>query len=180
MSGIYLKYQNQKLKEVLLYILSKTGDIGYFRLMKTVFCTDRQNLLRWGDQVTNLDYFAWKHGPVPKVVCEGLRSISDGFESEFSDVLTVTGPFKIVHAMREPNLDYLSETDRESIELAINELKGMNRVAIESDLHEDVYRQVLDSKQKMYSHIDIIKSAGASKKQIERVIYEDQLESALT
>ena len=180
MSGIYLKYQNQKLKEVLLYILSKTGDIGYFRLMKTVFCTDRQNLLKWGDQVTNLDYFAWKHGPVPKVVCEGLRSISDGFESEFSDVLTVTGPFKIVHAVREPNLDYLSETDRESIDRAINELKGKNRDAIESYLHEDVYRRVLESNQKKYSHIDIIMSAGASKVQIERVINEDQLESALT
>lgn len=180
MSSIYLEYQNQKLKEVLLYILSKTGDIGYFRLMKTVFCSDRQNLLRWGDPVTNLDYFAWKHGPVPITVCEGLRSVSNGIESGFSDIITVTERFKIVHALREPNLDYLSETDRESIDLAINELRGKNRNTIEAYLHEDVYRRVLESDKKKYSHVDIIMSAGASETQIERVIDTDKLGRALT
>ena len=74
----------------------------------------------------------------------------------------------------------MSETDRESIDRAINELKGKNRDAIESYLHEDVYRRVLESNQKKYSHVDIIMSAGASEMQIERVINEDQLESALT
>ena len=44
--SVYQQYQNQKVKEVMLYILSKTGDIGYFRLMKIMFCADRQNLLR--------------------------------------------------------------------------------------------------------------------------------------
>lgn len=180
MGNIYTDYQNQKIKEVLLYILSKTGDTGYFRLMKTVFCADRQNLLKWGDQVTNLDYYAWKHGPVPITVCEGLEAISDGRESVFSDILTVIGRFKIVHAEREPNLEYLSETDRESIEFAINELKGKNRADIESYLHEDVYRRVLCSNNRKYSHIDIILSAGASEVQVKKVDYEDKLENALT
>lgn len=179
MGNIYLDYQNQKLKEVLLYILSETGDIGYFRLMKTVFCTDRQNLLRWGEQVTSLEYYAWKHGPVPRTVCEGLQAISDGLESGFSDILTVTGPFKIVHAVRKPNLEYLSGTDVESISSAINELKGKNRNEIETYLHESVYHRVLASDSRKYSHVDIVLSAGASEMQIERVVNEDQLANML-
>ena len=89
MSNIFQDYQAQKVKEVMLYILNKAGDTGYFRLMKTMFCADRQNLLKWGDQITELDYFARKHGPVPTSVHDGLLSVYQGTESEFSDILTV-------------------------------------------------------------------------------------------
>jgi hypothetical protein len=121
MSNIFQDYQAQKVKEVMLYILNKAGDTGYFRLMKTMFCADRQNLLKWGDQITELDYFARKHGPVPTSVHDGLLSVYQGTESEFSDILTVCGNFMMVHPLREPNLDYLSETDKESIDKAIDE-----------------------------------------------------------
>ena len=180
MSNAYLQYQNQKIKEVILYILSKTGDMGYFRLMKTMFCADRQNLLRWGDQITNLDYYAMKHGPVPVSIHDGLLSAFHGADGMLSDILTVKGNFMIVHPTREPDLGYLSESDKESIDKAIIELKGMNRDSIESYLHEDVYHRILSSEEKKYSHVDIVMSAGASEMQIAKVRREDQLLKALS
>jgi hypothetical protein len=180
MSNIFQDYQAQKVKEVMLYILNKAGDTGYFRLMKTMFCADRQNLLKWGDQITELDYFARKHGPVPTSVHDGLLSVYQGTESEFSDILTVCGNFMMVHPLREPNLDYLSETDKESIDKAIDELKGKNRNQIELYLHERVYDRVFKSAEKNYSHEDIVMSAGATEKQIAKVRYEDQLRKALS
>jgi len=177
--GNYLDLQNQKLKEVLLYILGKTGDTGYFRLMKILFCADRQNLLQWGDPVTNLEYYAWKHGPVPMVVFDELQAVYQNANSKFSDVLSVKSNFMIVHAIRKPNLDYLSETDKESIDKAINELAGKNRGQIEEYLHESVYHRILASDQKKYSHVDIVMSACASEAQIAHVRYEDQLTNAL-
>ena len=175
MSNIYNKYQEQKNKEVMLYILSKTGDIGYFRLMKTMFCADRQNLLRWGEQITNLDYFARKHGPVPTSAYNGLLSTFLGTGGEFSDILTIKGNFMIVHPTRKPDLGYLSETDKESIEKAIEELRGLNRNEIERYLHESIYRKVLGTEQKKYSHTDIAMSAGATEKQIARIRNEEKL-----
>jgi hypothetical protein len=180
MSNIFQDYLAQKVKEVMLYILNKAGDTGYFRLMKTMFCADRQNLLKWGDQITELDYFARKHGPVPTSVHDGLLSVYQGTESEFSDILTVCGNFMMVHPLREPNLDYLSETDKESIDKAIDELKGKNRNQIELYLHERVYDRVFKSAEKKYSHEDIVMSAGATEKQIAKVRYEDQLRKALS
>lgn len=180
MSSIYLQYQKQKVKEVMLYIMSKTGDIGYFRLMKTMFCADRQNLIKWGEPITNLDYFARKHGPVPSTIHDGLLSVYQGNGKDFSDILTVKTNFMIVHPMREPNLDYLSETDKESIDKAVDELKGKNRDGIEEYLHESVYHRVLATEEKKYSHVDIAMSANASGKQIARVCYEDQLHNALS
>jgi hypothetical protein len=179
MGNMFSEYNNQKIKEVVLYILSKAGDTGYFRLMKTMFCADRQNLLRWGDQITNLDYYARKHGPVPTSVHDGLLSVYRGAPSEFSDILTVKGNFMMVHPTREPNLEYLSETDKESIDRAISELKGKNRNEIETYLHESVYHRILNSEQKKYSHVDIVMSAGATEKQIAKVRHEDQILSAL-
>lgn len=180
MSNIYQQYQIQKTKELMLYILSKTGDIGYFRLMKTMFCADRQNLLRWGEQITNLEYHARVHGPVPPAVHDGLLSVYQGEKGCFSDILTVKTNFMIVHPLREPNLQYLSETDLESIDKAIAELKGKNREAIEQYLHRQVYHRLRNSKDKKYSHVDIAMSAGASEQQVEKVRREDQLFNALS
>ena len=164
----------------MLYILSKTGDIGYFRLMKTMFCADRQNLLRWGEQITDQEYFARKHGPVPASAYDGLVSAHRGAGSVFSDVLTVKGNFMIVHPMRVPDMGYLSETDRESIDKAVDELKGLNRDQIEGYLHEKIYRKVLSTEQKKYSHTDIAMSGGASDKQIDRIKNEERLLGLLT
>ena len=175
MSNIFQQYQSQKIKEVMLYILSKTGDIGYFRLMKTMFCADRQNLVKWGGPITNLDYFAKKHGPVPAVIHNGLFSVYQGKNSDFADIVTVKSNFMIVHPTREPNLDYLSETDIESIDKAIAELKGKNREQIEDYLHEAVYHRILSTAEKQYSHVDIAMSAGATDQQIAKVCYKDQL-----
>ena len=49
-------YNLQKVKEVMLYILNEMGDIDYYKLMKTVFCADRNNLMLWGEPITNLVY----------------------------------------------------------------------------------------------------------------------------
>ena len=175
MSSIYQQYQSQRIKEVMLYILSKTGDIGYFRLMKTMFCADRQNLVKWGTPITNLDYFAKKHGPVPIAIHDGLCSIYQGNSNDFSDIVTVKSNFMIVHPIREANLDYLSETDIESMDRAIAELKGKNRKKIEDYLHETVYHHVFSTAEKQYSHVDIAMSAGATEQQIEKIRNEDQL-----
>ena len=174
MSNIFQQYQSQKVKEVMLYILSKTGDIGYFRLMKTMFCADRQNLLKWGDSITNLDYFAKKHGPVPAAIHDGLLSVYQGKSNTLSDIVTVKGNF-MVNPIREPNLDYLSATDIESIDKAIIELNGMNREQIENYLHETVYHRVFSTTDKQYSHVDIAMSAGATELQIAKICNKDQL-----
>ena len=178
-SKILEEYHLQQVKEIMLYILSKTGDIGYFRLMKTIFCADRQNLLRWGDQVTNLDYYARKHGPVPSGIYDGLVSIYHGEASAFSDIVSVKGNF-LVHALRQPNMDYLSETDRDSVDMAIAELKGKNRNQIEDYLHESVYKKVYSTKMQHYSLVDIAKSGNASQKAIENIQYQERLLKALS
>jgi len=179
MGNIFLQYQSQKIKEVMLYVLSKTGDIGYFRLMKTIFCADRQNLLTWGDQVTSLDYFARKHGPVPSAIYGELLNIYHGSASTYSDIVSVKGNF-LVHANRLPNLDYLSETDKESLDKAIAELEGKNRTQIEEYLHESVYKRVLATKSQHYSLEDIAESAGASEKVIENIKNQERLLKALS
>lgn len=177
--NIYQKYQSQKIKEVILYVLSKTGAIGYFRLMKTLFCADRQNLLKWGDQITCLDYYARKHGPVPGTVYDSIVSVYQGVKSDYSDIVSVKGNF-LVHANRLPDMDYLSETDIESIDKAIEELKGKNRGQIEQYLHEGVYKRILSTKGQHYSLKDIAESGGASENVITNINNQERLLKALS
>ena len=38
------QYEDQKIKEVVLYILSKTGVVDYYHLMKILYLAERQHL----------------------------------------------------------------------------------------------------------------------------------------
>ena len=177
--NLYQEYQSQKIKEVILYVLSKTGSIGYFRLMKTLFCADRQNLLKWGDQITCLDYYARMHGPVPATVFDNIVSVYQGVKSDYSDIVSVKGNY-VVRANRLPNMDYLSETDIDSIDKAIDELKGKNRDQIEQYLHESVYKRILATKGQHYSLTDIAESGGASDNVITNINNQERLLKALS
>ena len=86
----------------------------------------------------------------------------------------------LVHASRQPDMDYLSETDRESIDNAIEELNGKNRGQIEQYLHEGVYKRILATKGQHYSLKDIAESGGASENVINNITNQERLLKALS
>lgn len=51
----------------------------------------------------------------------------------------------MVNPTKEPDLDYLSKTELESINKTIAELKGKSREQIEGYLYEEVYHRVLST-----------------------------------
>ena len=48
------KYEDQRIKEVLLYILNKTGVVDYYHLMKILYLAERQHLAKWGEKSSSL------------------------------------------------------------------------------------------------------------------------------
>ncbi len=155
------KIENQKVKEAILYVLNRTGVISYFELMKILFCADRANLKRWGDPVTCLNYYARKHGPVPVSVYQAIKYPKPERDFDFSDTLERVGEYN-VKPLRMPEEDFLSKTDKESLDYAIEELQGKDYKEIEKYLHEGVYERLYASKNKRYTHIDIASTEDVS------------------
>ena len=69
------RYEDQKIKEVLLYILGKTGVLDYYHLMKILYLAERQHLAKWGDRIITDDYYALPHGPVPTRIYDSLKAV---------------------------------------------------------------------------------------------------------
>lgn len=176
-SKIIEEYNLQKVKEIMLYILNKVGDIDYYKLMKIIFCADRNNLLVWAEPITNLKYTAKKHGPVPQVIYKEITRSKSHNDGIYGGIMSFVDEYNI-HAEREADLNYLSKTDIESIDKAILSLKDKDWEKIEEELHDDVFKKLYPLRRK-YSLCDIAESGGADKKIIERIQMNIQLNKML-
>lgn len=179
MNNTLKKLENQKIKEVILYILSQTGCTSYYNLMKIMFCAERRNLTMWGDPITNLEYYARKHGPVPLSVYYKIKQEKKGEPSDLSEILSMVGEFD-VKPKRSPNMDYLSTTDKESLDYAINELSSMDYKQIETYLHESVYDRVYATNSKHYTHTDMALTIGASAEKLSLIKENDNITNVLS
>lgn len=179
MNATLKKYENQKVKEAILYVLNQTGVISYFELMKTLFCADRANLKRWGDPVTCLTYYAREHGPVPVSVYQSIKYPKPGRDFDFSDTLERVGDYNVT-PLRKANEDYLSQSDKESLDYAIKELGGKDYKEIERYLHESVYERLYATKSKRYTNADIAATDGATEQMIIRIKENEKIASLLS
>ena len=177
-NAILNQYLHQKIKEVILYILDKTGDISYFQLMKVMFCAERNNLMAWGEPLTSLDYYAKKHGPVPEKAYRSITAVRDGRPSIYEDIISFVNKYEI-RATRRPDMNYLSKSDVDSIDKAITELSGMEHNDIENYLNDDVYNRVFASKKRLYNMAGIAESAGADCNIIARINENQNIQKAL-
>lgn len=176
-SKIIEEYNLQKVKEIMLYILNKVGDIEYYKLMKMIFCADRNNLLVWAEPITNLSYQAKKHGPVPQTIYKEITRCKSHNEGIYGGIMTFVDDY-VIHAEREADLNYLSKTDIEAIDKAILYLKDKKWEKIEDELHDNVFKRLYPFRRK-YSLADIAESGGADETILERIRMNVQLNKML-
>lgn len=180
MDNLFVKYQCQKLKEVILYVLNKTGDISYYMLMKILFCAERTNLIKWGEQMTDLKFYAREHGPVPSPLYNHICDHKKGDASEFADIFQFIDEYNI-HPLRDFDAEYLSQSDIESLDMGIKELAGKNYKEVEAYLHDEIYKRIKSAGgSKKYSQLDIAASGDASKVALDRIAYQQNLSCALS
>lgn len=179
MNNTLRNLENQKIKEVILYILNQTGCTSYYNLMKIMFCAERRNLIMWGDSITNLEYYARRHGPVPLSVYYKIKQEKKGELTDLSEILSMVGEFN-VKPKRTPNMDYLSLTDKESLDYAINELSSMDYKQIETYLHEGVYERIYATNSKHYTHADMAMTIGASDEKLSLIRENDNITNVLS
>ena len=172
------RYEDQKIKEVLLYILGKTGVLDYYHLMKILYLAERQHLAKWGDRIITDDYYALPHGPVPTRIYDSLKAVKDGKGGFLSDVLTVSSDAPEVRALREADMGYLSKSEVEALDSAIAKKIVKSFDELEQMTHDEYYYKALENGRKMTTE-DIARSGGASEKMVEFIREEMAFDQAL-
>ena len=172
------KYEDQRIKEVLLYILSKTGVVDYYHLMKILYLAERQHLAKWGEKITTDDYYALPHGPVPTRIYDALKAVKDGHGGFLADVVTVEKDQPNVMPLREPDMGYLSKSEVEALDNAITKNIVKSFAELEQMTHDEYYYKALANGRKM-SIEDIARSGGASDSMVEYIREDVALNNAL-
>lgn len=171
-------YNDQVIKEVLLYILSKTGVVDYYHLMKILYLAERQHLAKWGEKITTDDYYALPHGPVPTRIYDSLKAIKDGKGGFLADVISVDANTPNVLPLREPDMDYISKSEVEALDNAIAKNIVKSFQELEKMTHDEYYYKALENGRKMTIE-DIARSGGATEDMIEFIREDMAVNNAL-
>ncbi len=88
----------EKLINAIIYFARHTKKCGMTKLMKLLYFLDFMHFKQTGKSVTGLEYYAWKRGPVPRILYNELtNAMEDDLSRAIAVVQTPIGDDKILH-----------------------------------------------------------------------------------
>lgn len=120
-------FDYEKALNVLLYVVQQLGTPGYHQTFKTLYFAEQRSLASYGSAIIGDGFVKMEAGPVPSQVYNMVK-IVDGrnqdkrLSTEYIDTvrqhLGVVGKHHL-RALREPDLDFLAESEKECLDAAI-------------------------------------------------------------
>lgn len=165
-----------------LFVLNQVGGTcDFHKIFKVLYFADQKHLARFGRPITGDNYVAMKNGPVPSNIYDILKSIRT--ETVFSDYAKQYMPLFDVRmnhfavAKQEADLEYLSETDVECLNEALQENKDLNFKQLTDKSHDPAYNQAL--KDDYIPLLEIAKVGGANEAMLNYIQLNVQNQRAL-
>lgn len=136
------QFDSKKTLEALIFVTSKVNDL--YRALKILYEADLTHLSKYGRFIAGDTYIAMKNGAVPSVAYDiaklargdGRVKFTDLENSEITDSIKVENNTKLI-PQREPNLNYLSETDIECLNQSIEAISKLNKEQLWKKFHEE-------------------------------------------
>jgi hypothetical protein len=111
---LYFKFNRDKTIEVILYIATQLPKPSYHPILKVLYEADKLSLVRYGRFISGGEYYAMEHGPVSSETYDLMKHPDQRPDDAFA-----VGKKGTIRPLREPNLDWLSESDRECLDEAL-------------------------------------------------------------
>jgi len=107
--------------QAIFYLLKISNQIkDKLSIIKLLFFADRYHLRKFGRLITDDTYYAMQKGPVPSAAKEILNcSESDEIYDYFNQLICRKDEYKFFCQDFDPELDLLSESDKEALEFSI-------------------------------------------------------------
>lgn len=165
-----VKLDKTKVKAVVLYILEEMGEADFHKIFKILYFADRYHLAHYGRAITNDNYVAMEHGPVPSFVYDVFKAVrGDGYYCEdlrfFYDALNVEG--RNVKSLANPEMDNLSVSDVECLNKSIDENRNRDFSSLSRISHDAAWKKA--SKDGTMKIVDIAEAGGANDEMIKYV-----------
>lgn len=138
-----LTEDREKIQEAILFVMSLADDLSQYDIAKTLFLADRNHLNRHGRPITFDNYVAMEHGPVPSFAYDVLKPATDHAARMAVTRPWVSAPDPVnpninrFTRLREPDLSFLSETDRSALRSAWETVRALSFEQLRRVTHED-------------------------------------------
>lgn len=110
------------------FLLKNNSKMSYMKLIKLLYLTDREALLRWGRPLTGDKYYSMKHGPVLSNVLDIINNGEEHTDSPYwYEYITDPENFEIALKNDSPGTGKLNEKELELIDKIDKEFKDFNR-----------------------------------------------------
>lgn len=158
--------------EAVLYVAQNIGQRkDMHKIFKTLYFADREHLSRYGRSITGDIYIAMSYGPVPSKIDDIFKAVrGDSYFSDRADDLKEYFHFVnkyVIEANRKANLDYLSETDLECLDLSIEKCKGKSFEELTNMSHDLAWTNT--KKDREMSVKDILRENGDTEEYVEYI-----------
>lgn len=175
-------FDKEKLIEVVLYIIYTTQGLDYYHIFKILYFAQQKHLCKWGSRIVEDDFVAMEYGPVPTELYSAVCN-KECYAKELIPLFTKAIKFAGKDApntllpKREPNMEYLSPADIESLNESIAENKGLSFGELVNKSHDSAWYATRDCD--IISVGDIAKAGGASDGFIEYINEQEFIQKAL-
>ena len=124
---MHLKFDAEKAIETILYIANCAPNPDIYHVLKIMYFADKEHLEKYARFICNDTYIAMNNGPVPSGAYDIIKHVrGDGYhpcvdEHAGKSFEVHKKPENIIVPLRNPDLDCLSESDKECLNNAINQ-----------------------------------------------------------
>lgn len=135
------RFDLPKAIEVLVYITQEINNT--YNALKVLYFADKDHLSRYGRLISGDKYIAMDHGPVPSNIYDIVKEARGDSLFEFDTEENLRKLFKtrryMIKPNREPNCEYLSESDIECLNRAIKKYGGLKFDELKDKSHDEAF-----------------------------------------
>lgn len=181
--SIMTQFDKEKLIEVVLYIINTTKGLDYYHIFKILYFAQQKHLCKWGSRIVADDFIAMEYGPVPTKLYSAVRN-NECYAKELIPLFTEAIGFagkdasNTLLAKRNPNMEYLSPADIESLDESIAENKGLSFGELKEKSHDSAWHAT--SSRGVISIGDIAKAGGANDGFVDYINEQEFIQKALS
>lgn len=179
-------FDRNKLRELVLYILDKTGGVDFYHAFKILYFAEMKHLVKWGSSIVPDEFCALKYGPVPTRLYDAVKDLNHphmALSEELSEVIQFAGEDapNILLPKRNTDMRFLSKSEIEAMDEAIAENKSLTFGQLMRKSHDEAWdeahRRVNGTN--IISPLSMAKVLHADDAMLEYIDEQMQIDSAL-
>ena len=164
--------------QAILYAAQNVDRKDIHKICKILYFADQEHLSKYGRSITGDTYIAMQYGPVPSNVEDIFKALrGDSFFSDCVDDLKSYFDFTnkyILVAKKEADLDYLSESDLECLNNAIEKCKNKTFSQLTDMSHDLAWNSA--KRDRAIPIKDILREAGDDEEYVSYIDHKLEIE----